>query len=274
MTIPTFLSKLSRGSRGVRVTKEDIRKWNLGLGAAYLVQAIVILVWGVSKPMPVMSSYLTKDAIASSVGGQTVLATAVRRVFDADILYLLAAALIVAGLSHVWFAWKGRQRYDRAVSARVNGYRWLALGVIGALLSVSVALLAGVDLLSSLMAIILFTSGAAFMGYLTEQRGAAQQGLARRPFRLGIAAAAGAWLMSALSLAGSRLYGTDTPLYVCILFWSATILTGLLIATLYIAQKQRGNWRNQRYAERAYLLAEFGLIVAIVWQIFVGALRP
>lgn len=255
------------------VSKEDIKKWNIGLAIVYVAQAAALLFLSVNKSFVFNTSYITKDQLASELTGQDVYATALRRVFDLNIVYVLVAALLAAALVHGLLAFVVRKNYEKGLAASTNQIRWIGYSVSGGLLLLAIALVAGVNTINTIFAVLSLVAVSGVFACLMERRNSKQKTVAWKPYYLSLVFGAAAWLTVGMSLIGSRIYGSGPALYACILFWSSVILAGLIALTtrLYFKKKLLKTYNN---AERAYSVLGFVFASAVVWQIFVSVLQP
>lgn len=256
-----------------QVTKEDLKKWNIGLAVVYVLQAIALLFLSVNKLVTVNLSFITKDTLASELSGQSVYGTALRRLFDVNIVHILAVALLVMAIAHFALAMIARSRYEAGLAKNLNKYRWTIMGVGASLLLIAIALLAGVNTLNVLVPVAALVGAASTFACMMEQRNAKQKKIVWRPFAASAVFGALAFLTVGLSLIGSRLYGTGPALYVCILFWSAALIAALS-AVMTWRFYRRNDQKRYLNLERAYALVALVFVSAVVWQIFVSALQP
>ncbi len=257
-----------------KITNSSLYVWNKWLALLYLVQGVAIIIIGAAHALPVTTSFLTKDTFTSKVGEPPMLAPAVEHLFDINLVYLVAAFLFVAAVTHILFTTVYRKRYEQELAAGVNRLRWAGFGVAGALMLVTIGLISGVQDISLLLAFIGLTLIANLSGLGIEVYG---QAATRRRLMCVLAWTASMlpWLVVAIYLLGANIYGSgDLPGYVYGIAASLFILFLLFARNMYLQHKRQGKWTNYLYGERAYNVLMFIAASALAWQVFAGALQP
>ncbi len=249
-----------------------LNKWNICLGIVFAVQAIVILVLSKSFSLPVVTHYLTTDTLASQAAGHTVLATAVRHLFDINLVYLVAAFLLVSAIFHGIIATKERKRYEASLERGVNGLRWLDYGISAGIMLITIALLNGVYDASSLIMIFVLIALLHLLGFFGETNAVTMK--AKRQSFVGLLAAGGTvWLVIAVYLKGAIVLGTGLPHFVYWIDGAIFATTLALAANTLLVFRAKGRWINYLYGERIFMALSFVAKTALAWLIFAGFLK-
>ncbi|HEU4599309.1 MAG TPA: hypothetical protein VFS26_06145, partial [Solirubrobacterales bacterium] len=96
---------------------DRLRRWNVGVGVAHLLQGVAILVLASAASLPVSVTYMTGPPGADSYGGPSTL-------FELRIDVAVAAFLFLAAIDHLSVGSWARRWYERQVARGVNPARW------------------------------------------------------------------------------------------------------------------------------------------------------
>lgn len=266
--------KVTTSKSAKKITTATLYAWNKWLALLYGAQAVAIVIAGAAYSLPVTANFLTKDTFASKAGESPVLAQATRHLFDVNLLYLVAAILLVAAVTHGLLATVLRKRYELGLAAQVNRARWAGFGLVSALSIVTVGLISGINdvsLLGTLVALVILggLSGLAIEVY--------SQGATRRRLAYTICwiAAVVPWVVVGMYLLGANIWGSgNIPAYVYGIYGSMTVLLLGIALSMYFQYKKRGKWADYLYADRAFTILTFVTLSALVWQVFAGVLLP
>jgi hypothetical protein len=269
MAISHIKAKLQAATR--TGNSQNLITWNKWLAALYALQAVAILLFSKARALPLEASYQAKDALASSESGTTVLASATTHLFDINMTYLVAAALLVAAIAHALAAFVMRKRYEEDLSKDRNTLRWVSYMVADVLLISVVALVCGVRELAVLVAIAGLAIGANAILLAVERAAKAPQWLL---FWIAVAAGALPWIVIALYLWAAGMYDGLIPGYAYALFGTTLALFGAFAVNAYLLMKRTGQWKQYIHGERVYLILGLVLHTAVAWQMFAGLLRP
>src|SRR5262245_51110593 len=124
MSLPSLLSAKTK------IKPEQVRQFNLVAAGLLAVQAIALLVLAKTVTYPVSVNFLTPDSLAPA-GSPLVAAT--QNVFDLNLAWLVAAALLIAAVTHLMLATVCREWYEKNLKKSLNPARWLGCGVAAGL---------------------------------------------------------------------------------------------------------------------------------------------
>lgn len=257
-----------------KITAATLLAWNKWLGLFYAVQGIALLIVSTTYSLPVVTNFLTKDTFVSKPDETPVLAAATEHLFDANLMYLVAAILFIAALTHIVLATVYHKRYEQELVAGINRVRWAGFGVVAALSAVTLGLIGGVYDISLLVSLFVLTIIASLSGLAVEvySQGTPRHKLA---YVIGWIAAIMTWLVLGTYLLGANIYGSgNIPAYVYGIFGSMLILSLAIAMNTYLQYKKRGKWADYLYGERMYSILAFIAVSALAWQVFAGLLQP
>ncbi len=248
----------------------NLQKWHRVLAVIYAAQGLLVLLLSAHHDAPVKASYLVRDSLSSSVAGQTVWASAVHVIFNANLTYLLAAALFVATIINAIMSVKQlryKDKYEASVKKGAVPLRWLNFAVSGGLLLVLVALISGVYDISTLGLMLTLLAASAVFGLLTERGGG------RLSFVAAMATATLTGLVPICYLMHGAIYGDGRLTgYV---YGVVVVMLAYLVATMltvYFHRQKIGRWSDVFFTEKTFLVRQLVVWTVLTWTLFVGLL--
>ncbi len=255
---------IQKPAKNADSTSKQHKVWNWALALLALGQAVALIVLGGKYLYSVTTSFITTDKLSGvQVGAQHVL-------FDLNILYVLAAALLVTALMHVLFATVLRKKYEAQILKSVNTARWAWFSATTSIVTLSVALIVGVTDISTMILILAACITASLLAMVRES-----QDKPRKVVKISsVLAALAPWIVIVVYLAGSVKYGDgNIENYVYYLVASTAVLMALLDATMYLNGKKSGRWADYTFTDRTYLLINFVLCSSLAWQVYFALLK-
>jgi uncharacterized membrane protein YuzA (DUF378 family) len=247
--------------RASAVTGVQLRKFNLLSAVTLAVLAAVAGAFMKLDSYTVSVGHVTKDALRSAQN--TVFAPAQSAVFDVRIVWLVAGILALASVIAVLRATKLRAYERRSLDAKVMPWRWLDLGLTGALMLELVALLSGMQVMQSLKMLGILVGVAAVLAWFAERAHAA-----RVSSKAQFVAAAVVGVVPFLIVAG-YLFWTEVfgmvrlPWYVYAAY--AVLLVGYGLIARNTMRLLKGKIDNYLTAERSY--ARLGLLTKVAFAV-------
>jgi hypothetical protein len=241
-----------------------LHRWNLAVGAAHLVQGLVLVFVATAVSLPVDARYLTNAPGAGQYGGPD-------RLFGLRIDWAIAIFLLLAFVDHVSVATWGRGWYERQVAKGVNPARWWEYSVSASLMVVVIAMLAGLTDGAALIAIFGANAAMILFGLAMEQTNAGRERVDWRPFVYGCIAGAVPWVAIGLQL-GVADANSDVPTFVLVIFFTLLVLFSSFAVNMWLQYRRRGRWADPLFAEKAYLWLSLVAKSALAWQVYAGAL--
>jgi hypothetical protein len=253
--------------------RQGLRTWNVRLAVLLVLEAIAIVVLGGTQTVPFTMQFLTTDTLASEVNGHQVLAGATHHLADVRLSWMVAKFLLLFALVYLLSATWFRGHYNNWLEKGVNKMRWLAWGVGGGVMAVTVATLSGITDVSFLFTI----WGSVFVAGLLALA-ASVMGTERRLRKVLILTSLFAAVLPVLAitstLVGVLMYDGSLPAFVYYIYGSMGLMTLALAVASYLRLRKRGKWANTVYAERMFMVLGFIAASLLAWQIYAGALQP
>ncbi len=246
-------------------TFASLNRWNLGVGALHLVQAIAILALATAASLPVNVTYLTGPPGAGSYGGPAEL-------FELRIDLAIAAFLLLAAIDHLSVGTWARRWYEKQVERGVNPARWWEYSVSASLMIVLIAMLSGVTEGTALIALFGANAAMILFGLVMERVNIGREAVDWRPFAYGCIIGAVPWIAIALQLAVSAGNGDGVPGFVIAIFVTLLLLFNTFAVNMWLQYRGRGRWADPLFAEKIYLVLSLVAKSALAWQVYFGAL--
>lgn len=264
---PKFLSN--------KVDMKSLNKWNKVMAGLHAVQGIIILALSSAIAWPVVTNFLAQDTVASKIAGEPVLAVASREIFTVNLGYVVAAFFFMSALAHILVATRYRKTYEANLKKGINKVRWIEYGFSASTMMVAIALLSGVNDLSSLIMIFSLTFIMNMTGLAMELYNSGKSKVDWFTFKLGSFAGIIPWVVFGIYIWGTQFYGGGgIPTFVYWIYLSIFIFFNSFAVNMYLQYKKKGNWSDYLYGEKMYMILSLVAKSALAWQVFAGALRP
>lgn len=252
-----------------------LRRWNYRLAGVFLLQAAAILLLSKHTATPVSATYLTTDTVQSVVAGHTVFAEASRQLHTVSIAGFVSLALCALGVMYGAAATFARARYETDLGKGSNSLRWIGYGAAQALLFIVVALLGGIQDITTLALVGVLGMFMCLLARATEQTTRVKGQTPWLTYGLSVAAGLIVWLVIGTALGHAHLYGDGhIPGYVYLLFAGLLISITKVLGILLLSLRRHGSWVNYLHVERMYMLSNFVVISLLSWFVFVEVLNP
>lgn len=250
-------------------------KLNIWLAAAYALQGIAILVLSAAKYLPVTTTFLSKDELASALADSPVLVSASQHLFDVQVTYLVAAFLFVGAVAHTLIATICRTRYEDGLRSGVSRARWISLAIGIGFVSITVALSVGITNLGTLALLFALSGIMSICGWAAELYRQKNARAAQLVSLVGLKAGFLSLLVIGLALFGAGIWGSaQVPAYLYWIYATMIAYIAILAAAMSLQAKKAGKWADYVYGERVFLVVAFIAQTALAWQVFAGMLRP
>lgn len=247
--------------RASTVTGVQLRKFNLISAVTLAVLAAVAGAFMKLDSYTVTVGHVTKDALRSAQN--TAFAPAQSAVFDVRIVWLVAGILALAAVLAVLRATKLRAYERRSLDAKVMPWRWLDLGLSGALMLELVALLSGMQELQSLKMLGILVGAAAVLAWFAERANAARVS-SKAQFVAAALVGVVPFLIVASFLFWTEVFGmVRLPWYVYGSY--VVLLAGYGLIARTTMRLLKGKVDNYLAAERSY--ARLGLLTKVAFAV-------
>jgi len=280
-TAKTSGAKATQATKSQKVTKPSVSKTarkvtmlslhRINLLAALVFVALAAVAGFVMKDasFQLTLGHLAKDDLLST--DTTVFAPAVRAVFDIELRWVVVTIMALSAVFPALYASKLEKRYAQYVQgSRMLPYRWIDLGVTGALMLEVVALLSGVNdimVLKLMGSMVLVT---ALLALVAER----QNNTADRPvwsaYLTSVFSGVLPWILIATSAVATVVYGSvRAPWYVYALYAAFAGGWALIAVNECKQYRKRGAWANYVTVERNYAVlsmltkAAFAVILVV-----------
>lgn len=257
-----------------KITLESLNKWNLIMAALHCIQGVAVVILATKATLPVTTSYLTLDTLASK-SGNPVLVAASRHLFDVNLAYLVAAFFFISAIAHLVIATVYRQTYEANLKQGINKARWIEYSISASVMMIAIAMLSGVYDLSSLLMIFVLDFIMNMMGLVMEVHNQTTKKTNWLSYAIGCVAGIVPWIVFAIYVMGARNYGSgQIPSFVYWIYLSMFLFFMSFAVNMFLQYRKIGKWADYLYGERVYMILSLVAKSALAWQVFFGALRP
>lgn len=264
--------------KGIFKSKKQIElinysKLHLIFVIGYLLQAVLLLILSKNVLIPITTNYLAYDPLLSS-GGQVVHSVGTSRLFDINLAWLLAGMLIVSAIGHIMFMTIYKKQYMLKLKKGDSITRWVAYGVVSSFIVITLAILSGINDISSLLLMLAVSLFAGVFGYINEVLVRGGKVLARFVPLSAIKAIIIPWFVIVIYVFSTFVYGGNSiNAFVYYIYLTVILLQGSFIYMLKKQYSKQGKWKDLIYTEKIFFIAFFLLQLLVVWQVFFGKLR-
>jgi hypothetical protein len=242
-----------------------LRRWNIGLSALHLTQALAILALSSSFSLPVTSSFLHMDTAANK------LIAVPDQLFRVRIGPLVAAFLLISAIAHAALASPRLHAwYERSLTRGVQPARWIEYSLSSSLMMFVIAMLVGIYDIASLILIFALNATMILFGWVMELHNQSTAHTNWTAYWFGCLAGIVPWIAVAIYLIGAQ----DPPAFVYAIYASIFVFFNIFAANMLLQYRRVGRWRDYLYGERAYMLLSLIAKSALAWQVFAGTLQP
>lgn len=247
------------------VDMKGLRSWNIGVGMAHLLQAIVILALSNDFAIPVQAK------VQDGPPGTPL--TIDRVFFDLRFSYAIALFLFLAAADHLLMAtprivdW-----YEANLRRGINYARWAEYSISASLMIVLIAMLPGITNLYALIALFAVNAAMILFGLLMERFNPPGQPVTWWPFGFGCLVGVVPWVAIGIALIAAETEGSGAPGFVYAIFVSLFLLFNCFALNQWLQYRGKGRFSDYLYGERTYLILSLVAKTALAWQVYAGTL--
>jgi heliorhodopsin len=243
----------------------SLRRWNIGVGIAHLVQGMFILALSNGFAIPV------EGKVQSGPPGTPL--TIDKVFFDLRFSVAIALFLFLAAADHLLMAMPGISNwYEANLRRGVNYARWIEYSVSASLIIILIAMLPGITNLYALIGLFAINAAMILFGLLMEQVNEPDQPVNWWPFIFGCLAAIVPWIAITIALITSESEGGGVPGFVYGIFVSLFVLFNCFGLNQWLQYRRRGRFANYLYGEKVYIVLSLVAKSALAWQVYAGTL--
>jgi hypothetical protein len=244
----------------------SLRRWNIGVGATHLIQALAILALSNDFAIPVQ---------AKVQDGPPGTALTIDQVFfDLRFSVAIALFLLLAAADHLLMAAPRVEGWYRTNLTRgINPARWVEYSVSASLMIVLIAMLPGINNLYALIGLFAVNAAMILFGWLMEQSNRPDRDSTTWwPFIFGSVVGIVPWIAITIALISSQSEGDGVPGFVYGIFVSLFLLFNCFALNQWLQYRRRGRFANYLYGEKVYLVLSLVAKSALAWQVYAGTL--
>jgi hypothetical protein len=249
-----------------RAQLASLRRWNVAVGAAHLIQALVILATSNDFAIPLQVK------VQDGPPGTTL--TIDKVFFDLRFSVAIVLFLFLAAADHLLMAAPRVERWYQAnLSRGINPARWAEYSISASLMIVLIAMLPGITNLYALIGLFTVNAGMILFGWLMEQHNRPdRETTSWWPFAFGCVLGIVPWITITIALVNSQREGDGVPGFVYGIFVSLFVLFNCFALSQWLQYRRRGRFADYLYGEKVYLVLSLVAKSALAWQVYAGAL--
>jgi Heliorhodopsin len=245
-------------------TFSSLRRWNIGVGLAHLLQAVAILAISNDFSIPVEGKVQT---------GPPGTPLEVDKVFfDLPFAPVIAVFLLFATADHLLTATVARGWYERTITRGINPARWAEYSISASLMVVLIAMLPGITNLYALIGLFAVNAAMILFGWLMERENPPGQPVTWWAFVFGCIVGIVPWIAITIALVVSQSEGDGVPGFVYGIFVSLFLLFNCFALNQWLQYRRKGRFADYVYGEKVYLVLSLVAKSALAWQVFAGTL--
>lgn len=248
-----------------------LRRWQAASAVLFAGLALAAGIMMTNNSYQLVLGHWAKDDFASQQSAA--LAPAVHPVFDVEARWMGVGVLAISAILPLLYVSRLEVNYERALRVKVLPWRWIDLGVTGALMVQLIAVLSGVQ---ELMLVKLAGDAvliAALLGWLAERQNTGAGRPVWSAYLIGLFSGVLPWFVIGGAAVSTVLFGfVRTSWYVYALYASTLIGFGLIALNQYKQLRRQKRWKDYLFTERNYVVINlltkvaFGVILIIGLQ--------
>ncbi len=243
----------------------NLRVWNIGVGLAHAIQAVLIVLLSNGFAIPVVAKVQT--------GPPGTELSVEKTFFDVSFAWAIALFLALAAVDHLLMAAPGiRDWYERNLRRKINYARWVEYSISASVMVVLIAMLTGITNLYGLVGLFAINSAMILFGLLMERINGTGEDVDWWPFVFGSFAGAVPWLAITIAIVVSSAEGDGVPGFVYGIFVSLFLLFNCFAVNQWLQYRGRGRFADYLFGEKVYLVLSLVAKSALAWQVFSGTL--
>jgi hypothetical protein len=237
------------------------RRWNLGLTAVHLAQAVLILILASGFAITVTSSF--------PQGPPGTPEPAPSPLFDVRIGWAVALFLGLAAVDHLLTATAGRGVYERDLRQGINRFRWVEYSCSATLMIILIGFYSGITSITAVIAVAGANVGMILFGWLQERMNPpGRTSTTMLPFWFGTLVGITPWIAIAVNVGGAK----DVPGFVYGIVIAQFVFFFSFGLNQWLQYREIGRWADHASGEQAYLVLSLVAKSVLAWQIFAGSL--
>ena len=238
-----------------------LRRWNLGLTALHLAQAVLILMLADAFTIAVTSSF-PEGPPGTPVATPSTL-------FDVRIGWAVAIFLGLAALDHLLTATVSRGVYEDDLRQGINRFRWIEYSLSATLMIILIGSFSGITSINAVIAVAGANVGMILFGWLQERMNPpGRTSTTMLPFWFGALVGVAPWISIAVNIVGSK----TVPGFVYSIVIAQFTFFFSFGLNQWLQYREVGRWIDYAFGEKTYLVLSLVAKSVLAWQIFAGSL--
>ncbi len=266
-----------------------LRLFNCVMSILHLGQGIAVVILSKAVTISITTNYLAPNLVLKRGVPK------LEQIFDVRISFLIAGFLFISAFAHFMLVLpKIYEWYINNLKQKIQVARWYEYALSSSIMIVAIAILCGMYDLGSLILLFGLNATMNLFGLLMEKHNSDIRSLENQitghddgsslevnkvrwtGFVFGCVAGVIPWVVISLYFITALSRTNDifkVPDFIYFIFYSLFVFFNLFALNMFLQYKQVGPWKNYTFGERMYIVLSLVAKSALVWQIFIGALR-
>jgi hypothetical protein len=187
---------------------------------------------------------------------------------------LVASFLFASAIAHFSLSTFGYKWYVDNLKKGANYARWLEYSVSSSIMIVLIALLVGINELSSLILIFSLNATMNLFGWMMELHNQTTKKTDWTAYIFGCFAGFVPWLVLGIYFFGAIMQAADSvPTFVYAIFFILAAFFNVFAINMVLQYRGKGRWADYLYGERVYIILSLTAKSALAWLVFGGTYR-
>ena len=245
---------------------KKLKDFNLAMGFLHLFQGALMLALAPPGKAEIWTTFLGMED-----GGIVYVKDVVASVHLAP---LVASFLFVSAIAHFSLSTFANKWYVDNLKKGANYARWLEYSVSSSIMIVLIALLVGINELSSLILIFALNATMNLFGWMMELHNQTTGKTDWTAYIFGCFAGFVPWLVLGIYFFGAILQSADSvPTFVYAIFFILAAFFNVFAINMVLQYRKKGKWADYLYGERVYIILSLTAKSALAWLVFGGTYR-
>lgn len=187
---------------------------------------------------------------------------------------LVASFLFVSAIAHFSLSTFAFKWYVGNLKKGANYARWLEYSISSSIMIVLIALLVGVNELSSLMLIFSLNATMNLFGWMMELHNQTTKKTDWTAYIFGCIAGLVPWVVLGIYFFGAIMQSADAvPTFVYAIYFMLAAFFNVFAINMVLQYRKKGKWADYLYGEKVYIILSLTAKSVLAWLVFGGTYR-
>jgi hypothetical protein len=247
----------------------DLRRFNLIMGAAHLVQGLFMILVSNETTYSIFTNYLNFNPDTLSLSPKATL------FYELPFGPAVAMFLLISALAHFYLGTVGYSSYVANLEKGMNPIRFYEYALSSSLMIVLIGMLTGIWDLGAIILIFGINAMMNLFGIMMELHNQETKQTKWTAFTYGSIAGIIPWIVIFLYFYGALNSGENKPPeFVYIIIPTLFVFFNIFAINMVLQYKKIGRWVDYLFGERVYIVLSLLAKTLLAWLIWTGTLAP